>query len=324
VYWTSSYFENQFYSENLFVFLFLAANLFAFAGTLREGEGFDWRLPVAGLLYGLAVLCRPSAVAAVPLVALWLLWVKRHSGRRALAGSSILIVFAVLALVPWWVRNYTVHGAFLPFVSSGGLNFWAGNEIPAGGGALSTAWSIMRENPGNLTEIGLDRWFYRDAMAAIQRDPTHFIAMMKQKALSYGWPLQESFYQLPYRLLSGFFLLGLGVSLKAFGRSMGLYLVVFSQFIVSVAYAAHSRYRYAIDFYLIVLAAVGLVGLLRFAPRGKAWVGKVLALFLVAAGVLGWILHTELTGLTRVWMAVPVGGALVLSGWAFLPGKTRD
>ena len=318
-YWLSMFFENQIYTESLFAFLFLCANYMAMTIALdTPRRGLAVRAAVAGVFFGLAILCRPSAALAVPLIVVWVASSRSRAERPALIPVATVLVACVLVLLPWWIRNFAVHGTFVPFVTSGGLNFWAGNRVQGGAGALTAAWEIMQQNPNGLSEVELNRWFYRDALGLIWQNPGHFVNMLRQKFLWYWWPLQGDYYQLPYRLLFPFFLMGVGASLRLWRRASGLYLIIASQCIVSVLFAAHARYRYSVDFYVIVLAAFGVAGLVRLAIGDRESFGKGLAGLIVVAGVLFWQLEWALLPLVSVWYLVPVAVGLVVFGALFL------
>jgi hypothetical protein len=78
---------------------------------------------LAGLLWGLAVLTRETALYFVPLAAVWLAWQRPAGSRRALAFAAV--VLAVVA--PWTIRNFLAYGAFVPVSTAGALNLWQGN-----------------------------------------------------------------------------------------------------------------------------------------------------------------------------------------------------
>src|SRR5262249_52409084 len=81
---------------------------------------------LAGLLLGLAILTRPSALALVPLL-LAPLGDRRYPvrARAHLAGSALLGL--ALGLAPWVIRTAVVYGDFILVSDVGGLNTWIGN-----------------------------------------------------------------------------------------------------------------------------------------------------------------------------------------------------
>lgn len=319
LYWVSSYFDNQIYTETLFVFLFLAANVLVFRCATRDCRGTSaWRALLCGAVYGLAILCRPAAVAALPPVLLWFFFSGEGPKKRLLLSAVLIAGGAVAVMTPWWIRNYVIHDTFVPFVTSGGLNFWGGNQIEGGAHSITKAWRIMESDSGALSETGWDRWFYNDAFTKIQADPAHFVTVLRMKLVLFVWPLQNNFYQLPYRFLFPFFLLGIGAAFGRFRQSSVLYLILASQTAVAVLYAAHARYRYSIDYYLILLAAVAIAGLMRTRPREKQFFGRVVLASVLGAGFLLWKLEPVLIAFIRLWFIIPIGLLLVFIGYRYL------
>jgi 4-amino-4-deoxy-L-arabinose transferase-like glycosyltransferase len=78
-----------------------------------------WLLVAAGLLTGLAVLCRETA--ALVLVPVWVfIWQGRRtiSGRRLFALLGTVTVSALVVVVPWTIRNAVTLHAFIPVSDS--------------------------------------------------------------------------------------------------------------------------------------------------------------------------------------------------------------
>ena len=75
---------------------------------------------LAGLWLGLSVLSRAMVLPLVPLVGAML--VLRGRVRDAVAVATV----ATLVMLPWWIRNYTVNGSWLPTRS--GINLFIGNS----------------------------------------------------------------------------------------------------------------------------------------------------------------------------------------------------
>jgi hypothetical protein len=96
-------------------------------------DGPEARTSVAatgGLLWGLAVLTRETALYFVPLAAAWLAWRRpglpsRSGGERRRALVFAAVVLAVVT--PWTIRNFLAYGAFVPVSTAGALNLWQGN-----------------------------------------------------------------------------------------------------------------------------------------------------------------------------------------------------
>jgi hypothetical protein len=81
---------------------------------------------VAGLLFGVSILARETALYFVPLAALWLGARADDRGRARARGAAFLLA-AALTVAPWTLRNWIVYGAFVPVSTAGALNLWQGN-----------------------------------------------------------------------------------------------------------------------------------------------------------------------------------------------------
>jgi 4-amino-4-deoxy-L-arabinose transferase-like glycosyltransferase len=118
-------------SETLFVFLFAWALAALVVARERTERGWDWQawssLAVAGLLLGLSVLTRSTALGFVPLAMLWLARGKGLTLRTRIAPGIIVLGVCLLTIAPWIVRNYAAYGRFIPVDTTGGYNLWLGS-----------------------------------------------------------------------------------------------------------------------------------------------------------------------------------------------------
>jgi len=114
-------FSGLLFSEPVHLALFTPA-LALLAGWAARPEAAGLRpLVVAGLLLGLSTLVRESTLLFVPFLALWAL-------RRGAPGLPLwvrpaltLVACTLAAILPWTLRNASVHGALVPVaISTGG------------------------------------------------------------------------------------------------------------------------------------------------------------------------------------------------------------
>ena len=98
----------------------------AFAYVTTRGEASRADLVIAGLLFGLAALTRSAILYFLPVVGLWLAWVHRATGRRALIKPALLLA-ALVPLAPWAVRSSLLHDGFVLVDINGPFNLWRGN-----------------------------------------------------------------------------------------------------------------------------------------------------------------------------------------------------
>ncbi|MBX9731627.1 MAG: glycosyltransferase [Sphingomonas sp.] len=136
-----------------------------------------WRGALAlGVPAGLLAMTQPGQA---PLAALFgLMLVGRIGVRRlisfGLAGAGV----AVIVMLPWWVRNWLVFGAFVPLTSAGGISFWIGNNPDATGN-----WMPQPEAWRGLPEIDYARRASGEAMAWIKGHPADFVRLTIAKFL---------------------------------------------------------------------------------------------------------------------------------------------
>lgn len=109
--------------------LYIALLLWAVLWLARAQKETSWRNGLMlGLVAGLAALIRAVFIGFFPVMLLMLLWMRRNAPRTAALtiGAAFLMWCAVLA--PWTIRNYALHGAFVPVSSWGGISLLLGNN----------------------------------------------------------------------------------------------------------------------------------------------------------------------------------------------------
>src|SRR5690606_10645640 len=88
------------------------------------------RLTVAfgtGLVVGLAILCRPTYLAGLPLVLAALVFYASKPPDRW-AKPALVLLGTVLALAPWILRNAIQLGAPIATTTHGGYTLWLANN----------------------------------------------------------------------------------------------------------------------------------------------------------------------------------------------------
>lgn len=118
----------DFYTEPLHTFLFALGILFV-ARMLRRDEKLFLNAVLAGIVFGLANLCRPSALGVVLclLPVICLLYFKTAERFRVMAACVCLLFAALLTILPWSFYNYRTTGEFI-FVNDGfSYNLWLGS-----------------------------------------------------------------------------------------------------------------------------------------------------------------------------------------------------
>ncbi|MGH7297558.1 MAG: glycosyltransferase family 39 protein, partial [Polyangiaceae bacterium] len=148
------YYAREVLSETLFFALFWSA-LALLAGARRSAAVSLRELIGAGLLLGLAALVRPVVLLFLPVVPLWALLVYRPRIRVACGAAAVVLVAACAVIAPWTVRNWRVHGQFVPITTMGGTTLLGGNnEVVADDPELYGQWIVPEHRlPGVAARI---------------------------------------------------------------------------------------------------------------------------------------------------------------------------
>ena len=140
-------------------------------GWLGAAARTRWRTAVAiGVPAGLLALTQPGVAALAGLFGLAL--IPRLGWRRVMGVGAAAAGVAALVMLPWWVRNGALFGAFVPLTSVGGLSLWIGEnpaatgnwmpypaaathvpELDSARAAGRLAWDWMRQHPGEVARL---------------------------------------------------------------------------------------------------------------------------------------------------------------------------
>jgi 4-amino-4-deoxy-L-arabinose transferase-like glycosyltransferase len=164
------FFASLHLTEPLFTLLLVAAVFFLLRGptTLHNS--------VAGVLFGLAALTRPAIALFPVLLPVWYLR-QRYGLRAALKGAGVVVLMSFMVVTPWMLRNHRVLGKW-EIASSGGDNFWIGNNPNALGGYVRP-----RELDQPLWDDGTRDFSrgYRLGLEAIAAEPGKAVRRLLQK-----------------------------------------------------------------------------------------------------------------------------------------------
>jgi 4-amino-4-deoxy-L-arabinose transferase-like glycosyltransferase len=119
------------YTENLMLPLLIWSITLSLQGVSGSGHRSEGRWVLVGLLLGLLALTRASFLPFILLVALWLVWAGRESGRWRRA--AVLLVSACLTIAPYVAYLYGRFGHFIPIGLGGYVFLWANNPEADGG-----------------------------------------------------------------------------------------------------------------------------------------------------------------------------------------------
>ena len=166
-YWVMIYFDG----ELLITTLVVPINLLGLWLTIRLGTNPTPRGAfLTGLCWGVSALARPQVLLLMPILALWLLLRVSPNWRAGWLPTLALTLGTALPIAPITTYNISVGDPVL-IASSGGVNFWIGNNPRSDG---STA-IVPGTRPG---------WWqgYQDAIALAESGPAD-LALISQTPL---------------------------------------------------------------------------------------------------------------------------------------------
>ena len=118
-----------------------------------------WVKPLLiGALAGALALTQPGEVPIAGLFGLAL--IPRDGWRRVFGTGMAALPALVITMVPWWIRNWLVLGAFVPLTSAGGASLWIGNNPTATGNWMPPPTELK----------GLPELIYGHRIGAIARE----------------------------------------------------------------------------------------------------------------------------------------------------------
>lgn len=274
-------------SESLFIPLALASVLAALRARTSPHR-IRWSV-LSGVLLGLGALTRGNGLAlAIPIAAL--VWIGRPLlSRRALAAPLVLLLALAITLVPWTLRNASTFHEFVPittetgYATAGTYSAAAAhfNEFPA---LWIPPWEAARQvllrhphlNEAQLSDrmntLALDyarahpgyvgKVFWWNSLRLLNLTGTHFEDWAAQYEAYPKWLATASVYA--FWALG---LLALGGAFTAAARRAplalwGCPLVIF---VSTVFLEGSTRYRSPADPFVVVVAALGVLGVPRAA-----------------------------------------------------------
>ncbi|WP_298817296.1 glycosyltransferase family 39 protein [Chloroflexus sp.] len=303
---THATFAALYMSETLFTTLFSAALWLLLAWREKGGRWQDWRLLVAGALWGLALLTRSMPLYFTVLVAGWIAleaaghWRQVfHRPTALLAGVSFAVI-ALTVVAPWTIRNCLSYRSCILIETGLSYNLWAFNEPREDMATIFRALENIAdpsERATYATARGLER-LREDPAILLRKLWPNWLAIWRVKAI------QDRFLLEDYRadpppllflmalitddLLYGMVAVG-GVAALLYGTLLGRaparLLILWVLYFIAVSLLTHGegRYRHFIFCVLIPYAVRAWLAL----PKLSRLAQPALTAGLLAAGIVG-------------------------------------
>jgi 4-amino-4-deoxy-L-arabinose transferase-like glycosyltransferase len=198
LYWPGVFFEGELLAVTLFMFWsVLSLLLLARALTAPTPRA----LVAAGASLGVAALTRPLILiffAAVPV--LFHLARDARATRVWIRRSALVLGAALVVIAPVLIRNYVVARAVVPIASSGGVNFFIGNNpfadgrtaflpgtgAPWGGGEAEAMAVAQQATGRQLSSTEASSWYFGQGWESIRKRPGPTLRLWLRKVW-YFW-----------------------------------------------------------------------------------------------------------------------------------------
>ena len=239
-----------------------------------ENNSVGWG-SVCGILFGLLLLTKSSLSPVFLVMAIWILGARSIRFPSRLKVMAAVTLCTVAAIAPWTIRNYKIHHAFVPLVTSAGSSLWDLNnpkaiEHPEIIG-LQADWimvgNVFKEEDGRrirLSEVEGDRTLTRRALAFqkefLPTKPRQFFLRLLRKFLA-AWSFHPGQHPLEYMLFFFTYGLALGgfiLSLKSRPRPLLHYFLILQYIAVAMMYYGRAKYRVPIEPYAVTFTAFSL------------------------------------------------------------------
>lgn len=258
-------------SETWFSLLLLAGSYFYLKSEFHRHRVYAG---VSGVLMGLAVLTRPSALVLIFAILLWTGLRHHFNLRSILPGTALFAGMVAIIIVPWMMRNQVHVGAF-QLSSNAGRNLWLGNNPKS---TINTGSNIeMSENFHELIEsrpeFEADKIYKERALAFMKNNPQHVLWLSVKKGLSLwrfgpsptteGYVDQNSWHWwISFLSYGPIFLLAIAGFLTASNKVQSImllwifYALAFTA--VHAVFISKVRFRLPLDYFLMIMAALAL------------------------------------------------------------------
>ncbi len=184
------YFEGELLVDSLLMLLIETSLLvFLIALERRSKRVLFW----GGILIGLAAITKAIVLALIPLF-LVMLFLTYRDFKTTLGAGLLFLAAVIIPIAPVTARNYFTGGDWVPIASSGGINFFIGNNESANGYSASlppplrNSWVIQdieylaeKETGREMKPSEISDFYYDKGWAWIKGHPVDFILLYLKK-----------------------------------------------------------------------------------------------------------------------------------------------
>ena len=278
--------------ETFFLFLFAAAVYFGLLALVRNELRYT---ALFSLFLGLSIMTRPTPFLI--LAAAFAVFLFRSEWKKAF----LLLLFPILLITPWALRNWDMYHHLILTSSTGGYDLWVGNNPEATGGFDKTEEIIKFRRQNGI--IASDREGWIKYFEFIKEEPLKFIDLQYDKAAYYFslmrptgfWPHLSAGEKIATLAFSGMWtliLFAFGLAGLAYmfnsnmlardGKLSLFFIFAALQPLAVIPIIVETRYRYPFFLFLAIAAAYAVFRTVRGNDIQIRKFVTIAALFLVA------------------------------------------
>jgi 4-amino-4-deoxy-L-arabinose transferase-like glycosyltransferase len=190
--------------------------------------------------------------------------------RKKFIQPSFILLVILISMLPWVIRNYQVFNEFVPLTTSGGLNFYRGNNAEGLGswGNEITNKEIIDIKRDNKFELNLNKVYLTNALSYIKNNPGSATRDMFVK-IYHLWVIDTSdnrsylwTYVIPSFFILILFIYGL-IKSYSWNRHMYVYLFFIYSTIIAAVFFTLPRYQTMMKILIVPFAAYGIETLVK-------------------------------------------------------------
>nr|MBN2277202.1 glycosyltransferase family 39 protein [candidate division Zixibacteria bacterium] len=184
------FFESELLVDNLFT-LFFELSILILISSPKNKKYHHYVF--LGLILGFAAITRPLILGLIPLYLIWIILDSKNI-RSVLLGIAITFLLMIVVIAPITIRNKIVGNDFVLISSSGGINFYIGNNASSDGLTASlpppygNSWQISdinylaeKETGRSLKPSGVSAFWTSKAIDWITHNKIDFIKLYAKK-----------------------------------------------------------------------------------------------------------------------------------------------
>jgi len=270
------------FTETLFTFLLALAVFILLRAQEKKLKGL---YILSGILLGLAILCKAVLIFFPFFISLVLFFTELKN--KVKVHLLWIIIFSLLVIAPWTIRNYKIFHKVIPIRIGTGFNLWIGSYLPwegknmggKGGYPEGRVKFIETEPLKSLvtghSDLEVDTILRQEAIKNIKKNPAGFIKLslkrawrlwkqaIGQETLNNKSAFLGNIFAMIHYLFLFFAIYGIAFTLLNNFKAViiPLSVILYFTLVYSVGYAS-PRYHLPALPYLILFASSGLLSVI--------------------------------------------------------------